>query len=170
LLQVVQVTPLDFGLGAFVFRFCTRIWKSCDLRGFSSLFDLTAAVTVAVGMWKPVSFAGFQAPRRAEPFRWTVHHPDLGAPFPRRGPSLSAILARMCRLGGRRSGNRCVSETRVECTFLQILAQSPFFICFVNTTVTKTHTSSVNPPVGLAYSYSATIHILSRRFQLRIRY
>jgi hypothetical protein len=44
--------------------------------------------------------------------------------FPQRGPSLSAILARMCRLGGRRSGNRCVSETRVECTLLQILAQS----------------------------------------------
>jgi hypothetical protein len=49
------------------------------------------------------------------------------APFPQRGPSLSAILARMCRLGGRRSGNRCISETHVECTFLQILAQSRFF-------------------------------------------
>ena len=31
--------------------------------GFSSLSDLTAAVAVAVGMWKPASFAGFQAPR-----------------------------------------------------------------------------------------------------------
>lgn len=30
----------------------------------------------------------------------------------------------MRRLGGGRSGNRCVSETRVECAFLQILAQS----------------------------------------------
>jgi hypothetical protein len=31
--------------------------------GFSSLSDLTVAVAVAVGMWKPASFAGFQAPR-----------------------------------------------------------------------------------------------------------
>jgi hypothetical protein len=59
---------------------------------------VTAAVAVAVGMWKPVSFAGFQAPRAAEPFRQTFHHSALGASFPQRGLSLSAILARMCRL------------------------------------------------------------------------
>jgi hypothetical protein len=34
-----------------------------DWRGFRSLSQLTAAVAVAVGMWKPASFAGFQAPR-----------------------------------------------------------------------------------------------------------
>jgi hypothetical protein len=31
--------------------------------GLGVLSDLTAAVAVAVGMWKPASFAGFQAPR-----------------------------------------------------------------------------------------------------------
>ena len=31
--------------------------------GLVVLSDLTAAVAVAVGMWKPASFAGFQAPR-----------------------------------------------------------------------------------------------------------
>jgi hypothetical protein len=29
-------------------------------------------------------------------------------------------------LGGRRSGNSCISESRVECTFFQILVQSRF--------------------------------------------
>jgi hypothetical protein len=31
--------------------------------GLAVLSNLTAAVAVAVGMWKPASFAGFQAPR-----------------------------------------------------------------------------------------------------------
>jgi Protein of unknown function (DUF1565) len=31
--------------------------------GLTVLSDLTAAVAVAVGMWEPASFAGFQAPR-----------------------------------------------------------------------------------------------------------
>ena len=65
---------------------------------------------------------------RAEPLWLTFHHSALGAPFPQRDPGLSAILARICCLGGRRSGNRCLSESRVECTFLQILAQSPLLI------------------------------------------
>ena len=75
--------------------------------GLAVLSDLTAAVAVAVGMWKPASFAGFQAPRagRAVVCR-TFNHFALGAPFPQRDPGLSAILARIGRLGGRRSGNR----------------------------------------------------------------
>ena len=31
--------------------------------GLAVVSNLTAAVAVAVGMWKPASFAGFQAPR-----------------------------------------------------------------------------------------------------------
>jgi hypothetical protein len=33
--------------------------------------------------------------------------------------------------GRPRSGNSCLSESRVECTILQILAQSPFFLVFM---------------------------------------
>ena len=40
-----------------------NLGKCMIYAGFSSLPDLTAAVAVAVGMWKPASFAGFQAPR-----------------------------------------------------------------------------------------------------------
>jgi hypothetical protein len=42
------------------FRFCTRICRNVRLAG---VWQLAAAVAVAVGMWKPATFAGFQAPR-----------------------------------------------------------------------------------------------------------
>jgi hypothetical protein len=60
-LSVQEALTLCAGTGLFSTNSTPE--KSCDLRGFSSLFDLIAAVAVAVGMWKPMSFAGFQAPR-----------------------------------------------------------------------------------------------------------
>src|ERR1035437_188192 len=92
--------------------------------GLAVLSDLTAAVAVAVGMWKPASFAGFQAPRASRTVVADVPSFRPRSAISTARPGLSAILARICCLGGRRSGNRCLSESRVECTFLQILAQS----------------------------------------------
>ena len=61
---------------------------------------------------------------RAERLASTFHHSALGAPIPQRDLGFSPILARNCCLGRRRSGDRCLSESRAERTFLQILAQS----------------------------------------------
>ncbi len=56
------VIPMQFG-GASNFGSAQESGITCDWRGFGSLSDLAAAVAVAVEMWKPASFAGFQAPR-----------------------------------------------------------------------------------------------------------
>ena len=92
------------------------------------MFDLTAAVAVAVGMWKPVSLAGFQAPRASRTVSADLPSSPLGASFPQRGPQFIGHSGENVSFGRPASGNKCLSETRVECTFVQILAQSPFLI------------------------------------------
>ena len=83
-----------------------NLGKRMIYAGFSSLSDLTAAVAVAVGMWKPGPLRVSKLRGRAEPLWLTFHHSALGAPFPQRDPGLSAILARICCLatGGAEMG------------------------------------------------------------------
>ena len=99
--------------------------KSCDLRGFSSLFDLTAAVAVAVGMWKPVSLAGFQAPRASRTVSAELPSSRPRSVISTARPQFIGHSGQNVSFGRPASGNKCLSETRVECTFLQILAQIP---------------------------------------------
>ena len=50
--------------GSFVYSVLhENLEKRVIYAGLAVLSNLTAAVAVAVGMWEPASFAGFQAPR-----------------------------------------------------------------------------------------------------------
>jgi hypothetical protein len=104
---------------------------TCDWRGFGSLSDLAAAVAVVVGMWEPASFAGFQAPRAGET---AGSKRSIIPPSERHFHSEGLFIGRSggnLQFGRPAERNSCFSQTRVECTFIQILVQRPFL--FVST-------------------------------------
>jgi hypothetical protein len=56
----------------------------------------------------------------------------------------------MCCLGGRRRGNSCLSESRVECTILQILVQSRISSIVLEAVVSKVSASNGHCHLGAA--------------------
>jgi hypothetical protein len=102
--------------------------ETCDLRGFSSFVQFDSRSRRRCGNVGTRVLCGFPSSEGGQNRcgRGCIIPPSERH-FHGAAPGLSATLAGICCLGGRRSQNNCLSESRVECTFLQILAQSRFF-------------------------------------------
>src|SRR5580704_9561429 len=88
-----------------------------DWRGLADCPNLTAAVAGAVGMWEPASFAGRAVVAEVQLFR------PRGA-ISTASPRFIGHSGENVLFGRPLGGNSRLSESRVECTILQILAQS----------------------------------------------
>ena len=76
--------------------------------GLAVLSDLSAAVAVAVGMWKPASFAGFQAPRAGRTIVADVPSFRPRSAISTARPRFIGHSGENLLLGDRRSGNGCL--------------------------------------------------------------
>jgi hypothetical protein len=77
-------------------------------------------------MWKAASFAGFQAPRAGRTVVVDVPSFRPRSAISTARPRFIGHSGENVLFGPPRSENRRLPESRVECTFLQILVQSPF--------------------------------------------
>jgi hypothetical protein len=102
--------------------------KRAIYAGLAVLSNLAAAVAVAVGMWKPASFAGFQAPRAG---KTAVSKRSIISPSERHFHSearLSAVLGGIRCLGGRRTGIAAFQKTAQNTPFPRFSLRALIFL------------------------------------------
>ena len=98
-----------------------------DFSGVGFPAKTGTVVVVAVGMWKPAFGAGFKAPWDERQLSVKILPQGPRSVISTANPAILPILCKCRRRNDAEDENPCLSESRVVCTFFQILVQSHFF-------------------------------------------